>query len=114
MDVNILRAVSTNGYVPVMFPLTLIAHCGKQSWYMMLLSFSVLGLSTWFLVYFWCLSKSFQSLSVSPLTTFSDKYMDRWNLGMYCGGQDLEVLLDSGVDPVILHFKLNSIANTYG
>ena len=94
MDVNIIRAVSTNGYVPVMFTLTLIAHYGKQSWYLILLSFSVLGLSTGFLVYFWRVSKSFQSLSISPLTTFSDKYVDGWNLGMYCGGQDLELLLD--------------------
>ena len=84
MDVNILPAVSANGYVPVMFTLTLIAHYSKQSWYLILLSFSVLGLSTGFLVYFGRLSKSFQSLGISPLTTFGDKYVDGWNLGMYC------------------------------
>ena len=31
MDMNILPVVSTNGYVPVMFMLTLIAHFSKQS-----------------------------------------------------------------------------------
>ena len=51
MDASLVVMVSTNGHIPIISGLTLLTHFRMHSWYMTLLSFSVLGLSAGALFY---------------------------------------------------------------
>lgn len=86
LDESFLYVIATNGFIPTIFTLTLITRFGRLSWYLILLSGSVLGLSI---------------TSLAATQTFWTHFFNYWtdndgsvtnNRALSCGSGELDDL----------------------